>query len=190
MTIIDPLSELRLSKLHPDLAAKVRLIIEGLNPGGIIIRVTQGLRTYQEQDALYAQGRQSYLAVNALRKIALLEPIANAENHSVTNARGGESYHNYGLAVDLAPGLTPDSEHWAPDWRDRSASGILTAHYQAMVTLGANLGLVSGSCWHKCDDPHFQMAGTLPESKPGAEAESLLRKSGVEAVWGMAGLAV
>jgi hypothetical protein len=43
----------------------------------------QGVRTFAEQDALYAQGRTR----KGLR---------------VTNAKGGQSYHNYGLAADCA----------------------------------------------------------------------------------------
>ena len=46
------------------------------------VRVTQGLRTIAEQDALYAQGRTTPGKV-------------------VTHARGGESPHNYGAAFDI-----------------------------------------------------------------------------------------
>jgi hypothetical protein len=40
-------------------------------------------RTYAEQDAIYAQGRTK-------------------DGNIVTNARGGESYHCFGLAVDIS----------------------------------------------------------------------------------------
>ena len=45
--------------------------------------VVHTLRTYDEQDALYEQGRT--------------EP-----GKIVTNARGGKSWHNFGLALDFA----------------------------------------------------------------------------------------
>ena len=51
---------------------------------GIDVLVTCTLRTNAEQDALYAQGRTTPGAV-------------------VTNARAGQSAHNYGLALDIVP---------------------------------------------------------------------------------------
>lgn len=49
---------------------------------GIKLRVAQATRTIAQQNALYAQGR-------------------TAPGRIVTNAKGGESYHNYGLAIDV-----------------------------------------------------------------------------------------
>lgn len=51
--------------------------------GGAKIRVVQGLRTIEYQNKLYAQGRTTPGPV-------------------VTKAKGGQSYHNYGLAFDFA----------------------------------------------------------------------------------------
>jgi peptidoglycan LD-endopeptidase CwlK len=45
------------------------------------IRVTSGFRSFEEQDRLYAQGRTT-------------------AGQIVTNARGGESMHNFGVAFD------------------------------------------------------------------------------------------
>ncbi len=49
---------------------------------GITMVVTSGLRTYEEQNELYAQGRTT-------------------PGNIVTRARGGESNHNFGLAFDV-----------------------------------------------------------------------------------------
>lgn len=49
---------------------------------GITVNIISGLRTFQEQDALYAQGRTS-------------------PGDIVTNARAGHSVHNFGLAFDV-----------------------------------------------------------------------------------------
>lgn len=51
-------------------------------PSNYVIRVTQALRTIADQDALYAQGRTK-------------------PGKKVTNVRGGNSWHNYGLAFDF-----------------------------------------------------------------------------------------
>jgi len=50
--------------------------------GDYTLRFTHTLRTHAEQDKLYAQGR-------------------TVKGSIVTNARGGQSYHNYGLAIDI-----------------------------------------------------------------------------------------
>jgi peptidoglycan L-alanyl-D-glutamate endopeptidase CwlK len=47
------------------------------------VRIISGTRTYAEQDALYNQGRNG-----------------NA-GHIVTNAKGGQSNHNFGIAWDI-----------------------------------------------------------------------------------------
>lgn len=49
---------------------------------GITVNIISGRRTFQEQDALYAQGRTS-------------------PGDIVTNARAGHSVHNFGLAFDV-----------------------------------------------------------------------------------------
>nr|MBA3805723.1 M15 family metallopeptidase [Acidobacteriota bacterium] len=81
---MNPSSENRLKKVHPELAKRVRMVIENLAKAGVQVEVVQGLRTFAEQDALFAQGRTKPGKV-------------------VTNARGGQSNHNYGLAVDVVP---------------------------------------------------------------------------------------
>lgn len=51
---------------------------------GIDLRVVSAYRGHAEQDRLFAKGR-------------------SAPGQRVTNARGGQSWHNFGLAADLAP---------------------------------------------------------------------------------------
>lgn len=82
----DKISIRRVALLHPKVRDEVARLIgvaETLFPTTIAIRVVQGMRTIAEQDALYAQGR-------------------SRPGKIVTNARGGKSYHNYGLAWDMA----------------------------------------------------------------------------------------
>lgn len=81
----DAASVARVYKLHPKLREEVALTIGELEinwPVNVAIRIVQGLRTIEEQDALYAQGR-------------------TAPGKIVTKAKGGSSYHNYGLAFDF-----------------------------------------------------------------------------------------
>ena len=72
----------RVAKLHPLIRSEMADILSDIHSKGLSIRVVQGLRTIAEQDALYAQGRTSAGAI-------------------VTQAKGGQSFHNYGLAIDM-----------------------------------------------------------------------------------------
>lgn len=73
----------RLAGVHPILIGKAMAMIRLAADDGYTIRVTQGLRTFAEQDALYAQGR-------------------TRPGPRVSNAPAGASAHNYGAAVDVA----------------------------------------------------------------------------------------
>lgn len=84
----DQISITRVEKLHPKVRAEVLEILtkaEAKFPKNIAIRIVQGFRTWEEQDALYQQGRRGIKG----------EKI-------VTNAKAGSSYHNFGIAVDFA----------------------------------------------------------------------------------------
>jgi peptidoglycan L-alanyl-D-glutamate endopeptidase CwlK len=84
--MIDPRSQKNLDSLLP----KVRPVFvqllshlqEHFASRGVVPRYISGNRTWEEQDAIFAQGRTKP------------GPI-------VTKARGGESRHNFGLALDI-----------------------------------------------------------------------------------------
>jgi peptidoglycan L-alanyl-D-glutamate endopeptidase CwlK len=104
---------------------------------GLGLLVTQGLRTWAEQDALYAKGRTA-------------PPIG--KQFVVTNARGGRSWHNFGLAFDI---VVLDSVGKS-DW-DVSHPG-----WSMAAELGKSVGLEWGGDWKGFKDmPHFQYTGGL-----------------------------
>lgn len=79
----DKISIERVKHLHPLVIDDFKNFITDAEQAlGIVIRVTQGLRTFKEQQALYDMGR-------------------TAAGKIVTKAKPGASYHQYGLAVDL-----------------------------------------------------------------------------------------
>ena len=67
----------RIKTLHPSLQNDVTKAILELQAKGIYVRVTQGYRTFEQQQELYDSGK------------------------GVTKAQAGQSYHNYGLAFDI-----------------------------------------------------------------------------------------
>lgn len=120
-------SEKRLSKLMPEFAAKIRLIVGRLAARGFTVEITQGLRTIEEQNALYAQGR-------------------TRKGPKVTNAKGGQSLHNYGLAADFA--LMVGGKYKWPDPHPV---------WQAIAEEAKRVGLEAGYYWKKPDKPHVEM---------------------------------
>ncbi len=144
------LSETRFGALHPLLADRGRTMLARCADAGLALLVTQGLRTWDEQDALYAQGRTT-------------------PGRIVTHARGGESYHNFGLAFDI---LVLDAMGKA-DW-DPAHPGWLQA-----ANAGKSLGLEWGGDWQGMkDQPHFQYTGGLT-----LDSCRRLYASGLPAIW-------
>jgi peptidoglycan L-alanyl-D-glutamate endopeptidase CwlK len=147
-----PASEKRLQQIHPALASAVRATVADLARRGIVVEVVQGLRTYKEQDDLYAKGRTTP------------GPI-------VTQARGGQSNHNFGLAVDLCP-FTNDK----PDWN---------APMSVWAAIGAAAeahGLEWGGQWKKfLDKPHVQLPVMTVK-----ECAGCYQAGGLDAVWSTA----
>ena len=70
--------------LHPKVQIKANAMIEACTKAGFDILITSTYRDAESQNALYAQGRT---------KKGLI----------VTNAKAGESFHNYRLAFDIVP---------------------------------------------------------------------------------------
>ena len=125
---MDSVSEQRLSEVHPELSLRVHELADTLEVAEISIRITQGLRTWAEQDELYAQGR-------------------TAPGNIVTNARGGYSGHNLGYAVDF---VVMDAA--LPDWNASDPQ------WQAVLKEALKHGLAEGAAWRSFPDmPHLYL---------------------------------
>ena len=99
---------------------------------GLPIVITQTRRTMEEQQALYDQGR--------------VRP-----GKIVTQARPGQTAHNYGLAFDVAF-IIPETGEIT--W-DEPRSGA----WYDVGRIGEGLGLIWGGRWRKFPDrPHFELA--------------------------------
>ncbi|MEK4853904.1 M15 family metallopeptidase [Paenibacillus sp. FSL H7-0756] len=131
-------SQSRLDGLHPVVQAATVALIERCYARGVNIMITQGLRTIAEQDALYAQGRTKPGSI-------------------VTNARGGHSYHNYGLAIDFAL-LLPNGTGVSWDMnRDGDKDG--EADWAEVIKEAKALGFEWGGDWTSFKDyPHLHMS--------------------------------
>ncbi|WP_379135947.1 M15 family metallopeptidase [Paenibacillus sp. sgz500958] len=163
-------SSARLVGLQPVVLAAVLALIERSFAAGVPIIITQGLRTIAEQDALYAQGRSKPGSI-------------------VTNAKGGYSYHNYGLAVDFAL-LLPDGKSVSWDMNLDGDKDKLK-DWDEVIKLGNELGFEWGGDWTSFKDyPHLQMtfglslaqlrAGTKPAKIETDKIYTLINKLACE----------
>lgn len=121
----DNISISRLELLHPKAKPLFKSFIEDCeNYFNITLRIVQGLRTIQEQDEIYAQGRTK-------------------PGKIVSNAPGGTSFHNYGLAIDLVE-IVNNQANWNFD-------------YSKLVPFANKYGLFWGGNFKSIKDkPHFQ----------------------------------
>jgi peptidoglycan L-alanyl-D-glutamate endopeptidase CwlK len=122
----DKYTNMRLKKLHPKIRCKAFDFINDVERvAGIKLRVVQGLRTFAEQNALYAKGRTK-------------------SGKIVTKARGGYSYHNYGLAIDVA--------------EIKNGKVIWNTQWNKIVPIAKKYGFEWGGSWKSFKDkPHFQI---------------------------------
>lgn len=141
----DEISLQRCKLLHPKVRDEAIAAIEQAEagfPASIKIRVVQGLRTIAEQNALYAQGRNG------------------DKRQKVTNAKGGSSYHNYGLAIDFAIlyDKNGDGNFEELSWdaaKDFDKDGLID--WQEVVTRFEALGWSWGGKFRTFKDlPHVQ----------------------------------
>jgi peptidoglycan L-alanyl-D-glutamate endopeptidase CwlK len=130
---VDARSEKNIETLLPEVRPIARALVQKAKQSGIQIKILSALRTYAEQNDLYAKGRT--------------KPGAK-----VTNARGGFSNHNFGIAFDV--GVFEGAKYLGD-----------SAKYKAVGVLGMDLGLEWGGSWKTIvDQPHFQLRPEWAES--------------------------
>jgi peptidoglycan L-alanyl-D-glutamate endopeptidase CwlK len=132
-----------LRSLEPQVAAYAARHLTGIAEAGIPARITWAYRDYATQDDMFAKGRT--------------KPGAR-----VTNARGGESWHNFRLAYDIA----------VFDSRGRYVTDGSDPRYLRVGEIGESLGVEWGGRWKAPDVSHFQLNGGRPMSQVRREWEA------------------
>jgi len=121
----------KLDDLLPAVATKARALISAAKRDGIELLVTSTYRDAECQDALYAQGRTT-------------------PGRRVTNAKGGQSWHQYRVAFDVVPLVAGKAI-----WDDRRI-------WTRIGELGESVGLEWAGRWKSFpESPHFQFTGGL-----------------------------
>jgi peptidoglycan L-alanyl-D-glutamate endopeptidase CwlK len=122
----------RLSEVVPQLSALIQQQAQMMDAGGIDGQISQGLRTWAQQDQLFRQVPR------------------------VTDVPGGYSWHNFGMAVDwdiVLPDGTADWNPQHPVWQRLIAIG------DSLGLTHVDIGTHSRT--HR-DWPHFQLTGRFP----------------------------
>lgn len=156
----DPRGKLDSASMNGTFTGMARDTIRDLRRENIDMRVTDGFRSFQEQDALYAQGR-------------------TAPGQRVTGARGGQSWHNYGVAADLAM-QDGNGAHWRQN-------GEYAQLWQRYGEIAQNRGLTWGGDWTNQDLPHIEYHPGYTASNAGT-LSGTLRNQGLEAAWDRMGI--
>jgi peptidoglycan LD-endopeptidase CwlK len=124
----DPRTERNLAALQLPAQRAARLFMSAVLGDGLDARIISGTRTYEEQNALFRQGR-----------------FGNP-GPRVTNARGGQSRHNFGIAWDI--GIFEGGAYLGESPR-----------YSRAAEVGLVDGIEWGGHWSSfVDRPHYQLA--------------------------------
>ncbi|MFC4411766.1 M15 family metallopeptidase [Chungangia koreensis] len=143
--------------LHPIVAEKSGELVRLSKEQGIEITITDGFRSIEEQNQIYRQGRSN-------------------EGNVVTYAKGGQSYHNFGLAIDFALSFPDGSVSWDMSY-DGNGNG--KSDWHEVAAIGKELGFEWGGDWRSFKDyPHLQMTFglSLGELQEGWRPEDTMEK--------------
>ena len=119
-------NEKMIKDLTPDTREAAEKFLKAADDAGMDVWISSGYRSSDEQDKLYARGRTT--------------PGAK-----VTNAKGGQSGHNYGRAIDVVEADKKGTLLWG------------TSDWQKIGDLGKEAGFGWGGDWKKFkDQPHLE----------------------------------
>ena len=126
----------RVNQLHPKVREDFGNFISEAEQGlGITLRMTQGLRTFQQQQILYDQPRDG--------KDNDGDGKIDEPDEKVTAAKPGSSFHQYGLAGDLVE-IKNGQANWSFD-------------YSKLVPYAEKYGIFWGGFFRSFRDlPHFE----------------------------------
>lgn len=126
---VDAISISRLNELHPavrDSAIRAYTRACKITPVGVHPFITECFRSFKRSDELYAQGRTK-------------------PGNKVSNAKGGESIHNYSLALDFVLQVNGKM-----DWN-------VNANWMKVIQCFKEEGWESGADWRSFKDyPHLE----------------------------------
>ena len=146
----DRTSERTIAKIHPQLFGRAKeLIIRLKQEKGITIRAYSGFRSYAQQNELFAKGRTTA----QLEEKGIFGVAGKPNDRKVTKVLAGNSFHNFGLAIDVVE-IKNGKALWSnPNWEEIGA-------------FGESIGWEWGGRWTSfVDRPHFEFDFGLSRSQ-------------------------
>jgi peptidoglycan L-alanyl-D-glutamate endopeptidase CwlK len=141
LSSFDGRSEGNIQMLLPSAQRKAREFMKAVTDAGIIVKIISATRTFAEQDELFSRGRTK-------------------PGPKVTNARSGQSNHNFGVAWDIGVFKNGAYQPESP-------------LYKKVGAIGKSLGLEWGGDWKSFpDEPHFQVVPEKDLKKIAANFEA------------------
>lgn len=137
-----------LKELHPLALAKFQEFLDLAKHQGLDVLVTSTYRSIDEQNLLYEQGRSS-------------------PGKIVTNARGGESFHNFRVAIDIVP-----LRSGKPLWDVYDSNAKLLPEWKLLGDIAESLEIEWAGNWRRFREyAHFQYTQglTLKDFQKGRE---------------------
>ena len=138
-----------LDLIEPKFLAAVLEVVAKCNARGSYYYATLGYRTFAAQDALYAKGR-------------------TMPGPKVTAAKGGESAHCYGMAIDFTFDTDSAKPGLQPGWK--------TEQYKVLREEAELAGLHSGAGYN--DWPHVSLPGVVNKADMQPLRESWEKSTG------------
>lgn len=136
---MDRISVQRIELLHPkikSIALEAYATAFSELRGDAFPRITQGLRTFEEQQEIYDQGRSK-------------------PGKIVSNAKPGSSFHNYGLALDFCLIVNDREISWN---MVKDYDGDKISDWMEVVNIFQRFGFFWGGNFKSIKDyPHFEM---------------------------------
>lgn len=121
----------KITDLHPTVAEMCRELIAECEKVGIDLLITSTYRDHESQSALYEKGR-------------------SLPGPKVTNAKPGDSMHNWRVAFDVVPLVDGKAT-----WNDAEL-------WKRVGQLGVSVGLEWAGNWRRFKEmPHFQFTNKL-----------------------------
>lgn len=136
----------KLDDLHPHVAKLCQAFLDACAVEGIDVLITSTYRDAESQDALYAQGR-------------------TAPGAKVTNAKAGQSWHNWRCAFDFVPLVNGKAQ-----WND-------AATFTRCGEIAESVGLEWAGRWKSFKElAHCQFTGglTLADFQAGKTLEAVV----------------
>lgn len=125
----------KIEDLHPKVQTLCRAFLSHCEDSGIDVLITSTYRDAESQAGLYAQGR-------------------TRPGRKVTNAKPGQSWHNWRVAFDVVP-LRQGKPVWGTSGKDLEL-------WRQIGAIGKSVGLEWAGDWKTFREyPHFQYTGGM-----------------------------